>query len=163
MVPTTYPVGGYVNMNQLAHMALQHQGLCPTADQKPDCEDIGRRGPSHGGRDRWDEAGPRSQQQLTPPHSGNVANIGEYRQTSLSGYTHTHTHVCLTTLCPGLPRKVKTIWILLKQEAVSGSGISWAICKSASCSRQITMPAPHHSVFYRPDALPAAQPTASKH
>ena len=24
------------------------------------------------------------------------------------------------------------------------------------------MPAPHHSVFYRPDALPAAQPTASK-
>ena len=25
------------------------------------------------------------------------------------------------------------------------------------------MPAPHHSVFYRPDALTAAQPTASKH
>jgi len=25
------------------------------------------------------------------------------------------------------------------------------------------MPAPHHSVFYRPDALPAAQPTASTH
>jgi len=29
---------------------------------------------------------------------------------------------------------------------VSGSGISWAICKSAPRSRQITMPAPHHSV-----------------
>ena len=47
---------------------------------------------------------------------------------------------------PGLPgwagtRKVKPIWILLKQETVSGSGISWATC------RQITMPAPHHSVF----------------
>jgi len=26
-----------------------------------------------------------------------------------------------------------------------------------------TMPASHHSVFYRPDALPAIQPTASKH
>ena len=26
-----------------------------------------------------------------------------------------------------------------------------------------TSPAPHHSSFYRPDALPAAQPTASKH
>jgi len=51
----------------------------------------------------------------------------------------------------------------LKQQTVSGSGISWAICKSAPCSRQITMPASHHSVFYRPDALPAAQPTASKH
>jgi len=26
-----------------------------------------------------------------------------------------------------------------------------------------TMPAPHHSVFYRPGALPASKPTASKH
>ena len=46
---------------------------------------------------------------------------------------------------------------------MNGSGISWAICKSARCSRQLTMPAPHHSVFYRPEALPATQPTASKH
>ena len=46
---------------------------------------------------------------------------------------------------------------------MSGSGISWAICKSAPCSRQITTPAPQHSVFYRPDALPAAKPTVSKH
>ena len=65
---------------------------------------------------------------------------------------HTHTHTHLTALFPGLPgwagtRKVKPIWILLKQETVSASGISWAICKSASRSRQITMPAPHHSVF----------------
>jgi len=60
-------------------------------------------------------------------------------------------------------QKGKPIWILLKQEIVSGNGISWAISKSAPCSRQITMPAPHHSVFYRPDALPATQPTASKH
>ena len=85
-------------------------------------------------------------------------------QTTVHTYTHTH----LTALCPGLPgwagtRKVKTIWILLKQETVSGSGIRWAICKSAPRSRQITMPAPHCSVFYRPDALPAAQPTVSKH
>ena len=68
----------------------------------------------------------------------------------------------------GLPgwastRKVKPIWTLLKQETVSGNGISWAICKSAPRCRQITTPAPHHSSFYRPDALPAAQPTASKH
>ena len=46
---------------------------------------------------------------------------------------------------------------------MSGSGISWDICKSATRSRQITTPAPHHSVFNKPDALPAAQPTASKH
>ena len=69
-------------------------------------------------------------------------------------------------LCLGLPgwagtRKVKPTWILLKPETVSGSGISWDICKFAPRSRQITMPVPHRSVFYRPDALPAAQPTVS--
>ena len=83
-------------------------------------------------------------------------------------HTHTHTHTRLTALCPGLPgwactRKEKPFWILLKQETVSGSGISWAICKSAPRSSQITTPVPHHSVFYRPDALPAAQPIVSKH
>jgi len=83
-----------------------------------------------------------------------------------TGALHTHTH--LMALWLGLPgwagtRKVKPIWILLKQETVSGSGIRWAICKSASRSRQITTPTPHRSVFYRPDALPVAQPTVSKH
>jgi len=53
---------------------------------------------------------------------------------------------------PGLPgsagtRQVRSIWILLKQETVNGNGISWAICKSASRSRQITMPVPHHSRY----------------
>jgi len=50
-----------------------------------------------------------------------------------------HAHTRLTALCPGLPgwagtRKVKPIWILLKQETVSGSGISWTVCMSASRS-----------------------------
>jgi len=69
-----------------------------------------------------------------------------------------YTHTCLTAaLCLGLhrwvgTRTVRPVWILLKQETLSGSGISWAICKSAPCSRQITTPAPHHSIFYRPDA-----------
>ena len=83
-------------------------------------------------------------------------------------YINTHTHTRLTALFPGLPRwagtrKVKPIWILLKQETVRGRGISWAICKSVACSRQITTPASQCSVFYRPGALPAAQPTTSKH
>jgi len=78
------------------------------------------------------------------------------------------THTRLMALFPRLPgwvgtKKVKPIWILLKQDTVSASGTSWAIYKSAPSSRQITTPAPHHSVFYRPDALPAAQRTASKH
>jgi len=60
-------------------------------------------------------------------------------------------------------KKLKLIWVLLKQETVSGSGISWTICKSAPLSRQISTPVPHHSVFHRPDSPPASQPTASKH
>jgi len=43
------------------------------------------------------------------------------------------------------------------------SGISWTICNSAPGSRQITTPTRHRSDFYRPDALPATQPTVSKH
>jgi len=79
----------------------------------------------------------------------------------------THTHTRLTALCRGLPRlagtrKVKPIWILLKQETVSGSGISLAICKSAPRSRQITMPPPHHSVFYRPSCHPTNSVKALK-
>ena len=82
-------------------------------------------------------------------------------------FTHTHTHP-FNSLFSGLPRwagtrKETPIWILQKQETVSGSGIRWAICKSAPRSSQITTPVPHHSIFYRPDALPVAQPTASKH
>jgi len=45
-----------------------------------------------------------------------------------------------------------------------GSGISWTICKQpAPSSRQITTRTPHHSFFYRPDALPDAQLTLSEH
>jgi len=90
-----------------------------------------------------------------------IKNRGQTNCTNMN--THTHTYR-LMALSPGLPgwagtSKVKPIWILLKQETVSGSGISWAICKSAPRSRQITTPTPHRSVFF----LRAAQPTASKH
>ena len=67
-------------------------------------------------------------------------------------WNNTHTHTRLMALCLGQPRwagtrKVKSIWILLEQEIVSGSGISWAVCKCAPRSRQITTPAPHYLVF----------------
>jgi len=72
-----------------------------------------------------------------------------------------HTH--LTALYLGLPgwagtRKVKPISVLLKQDTVSGSGISWAICKSAPRSSKITTPGPHHSVFLQP-GCPSCHPT----
>ena len=87
------------------------------------------------------------------------------RAVPITVYEHTHTFNGPFPVLPGWAstRKVKPIWILLKQETVSGSGISWAICKTAPRYRQTTTPAPHYSVFYRPDALPVAQPTASKH
>jgi len=44
-------------------------------------------------------------------------------------------------------QKGKTNLDFLKQETVSGSGIRWAVCKSAARSRQITMPATYCSVF----------------
>jgi len=82
---------------------------------------------------------------------------------TLTGTKHTHNR--LTALCPGLPgwvgtRKIKPICILLKQETVNSSGISWAICKSAPHSRQITTPAPHHSVFLQA-RCPSCRPTNS--
>jgi len=68
-------------------------------------------------------------------------------------FHHTTTPHAFNGPFPGLARwagtrKVKPIGILLKQETVSGSGISWAICKSAPRCRQITTPAPHHSEFF---------------
>ena len=79
-------------------------------------------------------------------------------------HTHTHTHAFNGPFL-GLPgwagtRKVKPICILLKQGTVSGSGISWAICKSAPRSRQITMPVPHHSSFLQA-RCPSCRPTNS--
>ena len=53
-------------------------------------------------------------------------------------YIHTHTHIngpLSGTARVSRYQKVKPIWILLKQEIVSGSGISWAVCKSALRSR----------------------------
>jgi len=87
--------------------------------------------------------------------------VYSYCHRSLHHPYHTHTPP-FSGPFPGLPgwastRKVKPIWILLKQETVSGSGITWTIC-----SRQITMPAPHHSVFYWPSCRPTNNVKALK-
>ena len=89
-------------------------------------------------------------------YNNNNNNITTTTTTTTTTHTHTHTH--LTALFQGLPgwadtRKVKPIWILLKQETVSGSGISWDIRKSATRSRQITTPTPHHWVFLQAGCL----------
>ena len=77
-------------------------------------------------------------------------------------HTHARTRARLTPLCPGLPRwagtrKVKPIWIILKQHTVSGSGMSWAICKYAPHSRQITTP----PLSFLQAGCPSCRPTSS--
>jgi len=77
----------------------------------------------------------------------------------------TLTHTRLTTLFPGLPgwagtRKVKPIWILLKQETVSAVASVGPYASLAPRSRQITTPAPHHSVFLQA-GCPSCRPTNS--
>ena len=72
----------------------------------------------------------------------------------------TYTHTRLMALCPGLSRwagtrKVKPIWILLKQETVSGSSTSWAICKSAPRSRQ---PRQHPTIQFFAGQMPFLPP-----
>jgi len=66
--------------------------------------------------------------------------------------THTHTHpfndpFSETTRVSRYQKGKTNLAFTVKQETVSGSGISWAICKSAPSSRKITTPAPHHSIF----------------
>ena len=64
-------------------------------------------------------------------------------------YTHTFNGPLSGTAWVSQYQKRKTDldFTVLKQETVSGSGISCTICKSAPHSTQITTPAPHYSVF----------------
>jgi len=80
-------------------------------------------------------------------------------------YTHTHPFngPLSGTTWVSWYHKSKTSMDLWEQETVSGIDISWVICKSTPRPRHTTMPTSHHSVFYRLDALPAAQLGASKH
>jgi len=111
------------------------------------------------------------------PESFSEASIIPFQQyfSSLLPETHTQWFLRLFWILSGTTwmsqyqkgknQEGKTNLDLLEQEIVSGCDICWAICKSAPWPRCITMPASHHSVFCRldVDALPAAQPTASKH
>ena len=84
-------------------------------------------------------------------HNGPYGSVSKVLQWVTSLHTHTHTHPFngpfSGTTQVGRYQKGKTNLDLLKQDTVSGSGISWTICKSAPRSRQITTPAPHQSVF----------------
>ena len=65
---------------------------------------------------------------------------------------------------PGLAgTRMSPLWILLEprsMEVVSGDNWSYKTCKAPVKSSPSTN---QHPTFYRPDALPVAQPTASRH
>jgi len=88
-------------------------------------------------------------------------------------HTHTQWHrqlfyfYCSSGICPGPPgwagtrgktRKVETNLHLLEQETVSGSGICWAICKSASHARQ---PRQHPTTEFLQAGCLSCRPTIS--
>ena len=77
-------------------------------------------------------------------------------------HKHTHTHP-FNGPFSGTTRVIQYMKGKTNRDFTEATGsewqwhqLGWAIYKSAPRSRQITMPAPHHSVFYRPDALSAA-------
>jgi len=83
-------------------------------------------------------------------------------------FLKTHTHICLTAFFPGQPgyrqQKGKPYWILLKQEM---TGWQWhqldntqIICTTLQTDNHTSTPSLN---FLRPDSLPDAQPTVSKH
>ena len=83
-----------------------------------------------------------------------------------SSFLSQHTHTRLTAFFPGLPRlagtrKVKPIWILVKQETVRGSGISWAICKSALYLLQTDNHASIPPLSFLQAGCPSCRPTNS--
>jgi len=70
---------------------------------------------------------------------------------------HTHTHPFNGPFSG--TRKAKPVWILLKQETVSGIGISWAICKSAPLSRQ---PRQHPTTQFFTGRMPFLPPNQQR-
>ena len=79
-------------------------------------------------------------------------------------WTHTHTHPFngsfSGTTQVSRYQKGKPIWILLEQETVSGSGISWAICKSAPCSKQT--PCQHPTTQFFTGRMPFLPPNQQR-
>jgi len=89
-------------------------------------------------------------------------------------HTHTHTHTHTTVLLlswnmsgttrmsryqKGKTRKVKTNLDLLEQEIMSGSGICWAICKSAPHPRQ---PRQHPTTQFFTGRMPFLPPNQQR-
>ena len=99
----------------------------------------------------------------TPLFANNFTcfNISQFTDPK-NTHTHTHNGPFYGTTQVSRYQKGKPIWILLKQETVSSSGISWAICKTAPRSRQTTMPAPPHPAQFFTGRMPLLSPNQQR-
>jgi len=87
-----------------------------------------------------------------------LANVGSVTTTILQPFNGLFSR----TTWVSWYQKGKPIWILLEQETVSGSGISWVICKSAPRSRQITTARQYPTaLFFLQARCPSCRPTNS--
>jgi len=95
------------------------------------------------------------------------AECAHYNLCDWQVLTNTHTHTTIlwpSEICPGSPEWATTRTNLDFTEARDNEWQWHQLGHMQICtSPQLTTPTPHLSVFYRPDALPVAQPTASKH
>ena len=110
----------------------------------------------------WTQVGPRNRRSQIPPGEGAV--LGGLLPAHC---VHTHTHpfngpISGTTRVSRY-QKGKTSLDFTEARDSEWQWHQLGHMQVCTSSRQITTPAPHYSVFYRPDALSAAQPTASKH
>jgi len=96
-------------------------------------------------------------------------NCSNWRLTENNRDSITHTNM-FNGLCPGLRRWASTRKVKTNLDFIGARDSEWQwhqlghmqICTSLQANNHASTP-PTTQVFYRPDALPAAQPTASKH
>ena len=119
---------------------------------------VGRHRSERGQDDR--RADSRQPQDRRPHHAGTDRTLRRSAENQQGTHTRAFNGPLFGTTQVSRYQKGKTNLDLLEQETVSGSGISWAKCKSAPCSRQTTMPAPNYSVFLQA-GCPSCRPTNS--
>ena len=97
----------------------------------------------------WPLTEPVSADMIAQLHDACPDRVANYLLDRLARYAFTYTHTRLMALSPGLPgtRKAKPIWILLKQESVSGSGVSWAIPHKKHDTKLLPITSPDNNRF----------------
>jgi len=105
------------------------------------------------------------------------SGMAHVNEGSRSFTCHPHLYPQMDWAMPAFTPQLQSItalWLVLISRPAEGRRLSWPrlaygqldhmqiICTLLHCSRQITMPASHHSIFCRPDAFDAAQPTVLK-